>query len=107
MNTAKDIVGLARAARKAGISTMLQLQIAGELLSRGESTLISLSNAFSVSLEAIAHSCAGMVTAGGIKVVTCRDALGFSIAKLTPQASHVLAEFLNAPEPLRAKKISR
>ena len=103
---ASDIAALARAARKAGCGTLLQLQIAGELLTRGEATLISLANSTGTTLEAIAHSAAGMESAGGVKVVTCREAVGFTIARLTSPATEAFKAILTASTPpLRSKKI--
>lgn len=108
MNLAKEITELARAARKARIGTINQLHVAGELLTRGECTFISMSNSSGVNLEGIAFACAGMVTNGVIKVTACKEAIGYSIARLTPEAAAILKEFLLAPTvpPLRTKQIT-
>jgi hypothetical protein len=103
--TAKDIATLARAARKAGCKTLIQLQLAADLLTREEATLISLSHSIGVGIEAVAHATAGMETAGGIKVVTCREALGFTLARLSPSAQAILGDLVR-PEPLRSKNLT-
>jgi hypothetical protein len=104
----KDIARLARLARKAGISTMLELHIAAELLSRGEATLSSLANGLDTNLEAVAHAVSRMVTQGGAKCVTCREAVGFSIARLSPAATSLFKEIIAVPAtpPLRNKNRS-
>jgi hypothetical protein len=103
--TAQEIAAVARAARKAGCKTLIQLQIAAELLTRQEATLISLSHSIGVGMEAVAQAAAEMETAGGIKVVTCREALGFTLARLSPSADAILGEIIR-PEPLRAKTLT-
>lgn len=104
--TASDIARLAQAAQKAGISTLLELRIAGDLLHRGECTFISLSNSIGVSVEAIAHACARM-NGGATKTIVCREAVGFSMASLTQDAEKRFREILPTPsqEPLRVKKL--
>lgn len=106
--TAADIAKLAQAAQKAGISTLLELRLAGELLNRGECTFISLSNSAGVSLEAIAHACARM-NGSTTKTVVCREAVGFSMVKLTADAERRFREIIPTPaqEPLRSKHLAR
>lgn len=99
-----EIAALARAARKAGVTTMLQLEIAGHLLKRGECTLLSLSNSIGVSLEAISHAAAQLEINKGIKAITCREAVGFSMIDLTPTAA---AAFSGTVPPLRSKNLAR
>lgn len=96
---AQDIATLARAARKAGCTTMIELHIAGELLHRGEATLISLANSIGTSVDATSHACARMETHGAVKAVTCREAIGFTLARLTPPAVEAFKEFLAASAP--------
>lgn len=107
--TAKDIATLAMTAKQAGIVSLMQLQIAGELLTRGEATLISLANTLNTSLEAATYACAQMETSGGVKLVSCREAVGFSIVRLTPNAQDILKGFLitGTVPPLRVKKLHR
>ena len=104
MTTAKEISDLTRAARKARIGTLLQLQIAAELLNRGECTFISMMHSFGVNLEAIAYSCAGLVANDVIKVTTCRDSQEYSIARLTPTSTEILKEFLSNTSTAPSKK---
>jgi hypothetical protein len=106
--TTADIARIASAAQKAGISTLLELRIAGDLLHRGECTFISLSNAIGVSVEAIAHACARM-NGGATKTVVCREAVGFSMASLTKDAERRFREIFPTPaqEPLRSKNLAR
>jgi len=104
--TALEIAGLARKARKAGCQTLIHLQIAAELLSRKEATLISLAHSIGVGMEAVAHAATEMETAGGIKVVTCREALGFTLARLSPSAEAILGEIIR-PQPLRSKNLTK
>jgi hypothetical protein len=106
--TCKDIATLARTARKAGLENLLQLSIAGELLRRGEATLVSIAISLDVSIEAVAHACAEMERNDAAKHIVCREALGYTIARLTPAAEERFKEFLSAssPEPLRSKNLS-
>jgi hypothetical protein len=102
MNAA-EIATLARVARKAGINTMLELAIAGELLQRGEATLVSLSNSLNLPLEPIAHAVATMQASGSSRAVVCRQVMGFTIARLSPHAEKQFREFIN-PVKLPVKK---
>lgn len=103
--TCQDIAALTRTARKAGLQNLLQLSIAGELLRRGEATLVSMAVGLNVTLEAIAHACAEMERNHAAKHIICREALGYTIARLTPTAEALFREFLStsSAEPLRAK----
>jgi hypothetical protein len=98
----REISTLARTARKAGMTTLLQLEIAGHLKTRGECTLISLSNTMGISVEAIAHASAGMETAGGVKAIGCREAVGFTLIRLTPAAEKALEQIV---PPVRANSL--
>jgi len=92
--TAGNIADIANTARKAGITTLLELSIAAELLRRGECTLVSLTHTLGVPLEAIALASAQMQIAGVGKCVVCREAVGYSIARLSPAAEKAFGEIL-------------
>lgn len=105
--TARDISSVASAARKAGCTTLLELHIAGELLFRGEATLISLANSLGISLEAISFAASRMEIDKVIKVITCRESIGFSITRLSPAASEALKGVITSSiQPLRSKKMA-
>jgi hypothetical protein len=99
--TAKTIADIAVAAQKSGISTLLDLRIAAQLLNRGECTFISLSNTIGVSVEAIAHACARM-NKTATNTVVCREAVGFSMVSLTPSAEDRFREVLISTAQLTA-----
>ena len=104
--TCKDIAALARIARKAGLENLLQLSIAGELLRRGEATLVSIAISLDVSLEAVAHACGEMERNHAARHIVCREALGYTIACLTPAAEKRFREFLATPEQFHTKKLT-
>ncbi len=105
--TITDLTDLTGTARKAGLENLLQLSIVAALLNRGEATLLSLANSLGVKLEAVAHACAKLETAGAAKHIVCREAVGFTLARLTPQAEETFRQLLTGPaqEPLRVKKL--
>jgi len=92
--TCQHIAALARAARQAGLENILQLSIAGELLRRGEATLVSIAISLDTTIEAVAHACAEMERNHAAKNIVCRQALGYTIARLTPAAEMRFREFL-------------
>lgn len=105
MNTA-EIISLTRAARTVGIGTLLELSICAEILHRGECSILSLSNTHGVSVEAVAHACARMEK-HATRTVVCREAVGFSMARLTESAEKAFRQILRTPaqEPLRKKNL--
>lgn len=104
--TTNDIAATARAARKAGLTTVLQLSIAAELLRAGELTMIALANSIGTNLEAIAYAVAGMKTHNAADAIISRHALGFSIVSLTPEARSEFTAIQPATQILRPKKLS-
>jgi DNA-binding MarR family transcriptional regulator len=106
--TINELTEISRTARKAGLENLLQLSIVAALLNRGEATLLSLANSLGVKLEAVAHACAMMETAGASKHIVCREAVGFTLARLTPKSEDAFRQLLEAhkpQEPLRVKKL--
>lgn len=105
--TTADLAEISRTARKAGLENLLQLAIVAALLNRGESTLLSLANSLGVKLEAVAHACAQMETNGAAKHIVCREAVGFTLARLTPKSEESFRQILegHSQEPLRVKKL--
>jgi hypothetical protein len=105
--TARHLADISRTARKAGLENLLQLAIVSALLDRGEATLLSLANTLGVKLEAVAHACAQMESNGAAKHVVCREAVGFTLARLTPKAEESFRQILegHSQEPLRVKKL--
>lgn len=106
--TASDLTSLARTARKAGLENLLQVSIVAILLERGEATLLSLANSLGVKLEAVAYACSKLETAGAAKHIICREALGFTITRLTDSAEKLFRDYLasSSTPPLRAKKLT-
>lgn len=102
--TTKEIADLASIAGKSGLSTILQLKIAAILLSRGESTLISLANELNLKLEPVAAAAASLQTHGGASAIVCREAVGFSLIKLTPSAESSFRQLITATPPLLRRK---
>lgn len=107
--TAQQIIELTKTARKAGLVDIVQLQIAAELLHRGESTLISVSHSTGLKFETVAHKCAQLETAGILKALPCREAIAFSLVKLKPQAAQILETIIKQPTTpiLRSKNIAK
>ena len=100
--SAREIATLARAARKAGVSTLLQLEIAGHLLEHGEMTLEGLSTRTGTTLETVTHAAAQLETQGGATATACRQAVGFSLVRLTEAAAKAFAATV---PPLRSKTL--
>ena len=97
--TARHLADISRTARKAGLENLLQLSIVAALLDREEA------NTLGVKLEAVAHACAQMETNGAAKHVICREAVGFTLARLTPQAEDTFRQLFATPQPLRSKNL--
>jgi len=105
--TARHLADISRTARKAGLENLLQLAIVSALLDRGEATLLSLANTLGVKLEAVAHACAQMESNGAAKHVVCREAVGFTLARLTPKSEDAFRQLFAtiSPQPLRSKTL--
>jgi hypothetical protein len=93
--TAQEIAAAAAACREAGCTTVLQAQIAAELLIKPEITLKALANKLSTPLELIAHAAATMETAGGTQCTVTRQALGYSILRLSPTAQKTFMKLIS------------
>lgn len=105
--TAADLTSLARTARKAGLENLLQVSIVAILLERGEATLLSLANSLGVKLEAVAYACSKLETAGAAKHLICRDAVGFTITRLTDSSEKLFRDYLasSSTPPIRSKNL--
>jgi hypothetical protein len=86
-----------RTARKAGITNLLQMQIACELLEREESTFLALSHSLPAKLEAVAYAVALLNGANVTTARVCREEVGFSIVRLTPNARKQLRQTNHLP----------
>lgn len=95
----KELAQLARAARRSGIITLLDLQIVAELYARGDATLQSFAHSFGISLETIAHACAGLETRKKISVRLCRENVGQCLVSLTPAGEEAVCAAIHATTP--------